>query len=65
MRTKLLPHLCHLEENFGIETKADLLDCLALDDKKSVNMPGVDEPFIDGAAAVQMMHPGIAIIFQD
>ncbi len=46
-------------------TKADLLDCLALDDKKSVNMPGVNATFIDGAAAVQMMHPGTAKTFQD
>ncbi len=46
-------------------TKADLLDCLSLDEKRSTNMPAVDATFIDGAAAVQMMHPGTAKTFQD
>ena len=46
-------------------TKADLLECFGLEEKLSTNKPVVDAKFIDGAAAVQMMHPGTAKTFQD
>ena len=46
-------------------TKADLLQCLALEDKQSVNAPVVDAKLYDGAAIVQMLHPGAEKTFQE
>ena len=44
-------------------TKADLLHCLEL--KETHNTPVVNAKFFDGAAVVNMLHPGTAKTFQD
>ena len=46
-------------------TKADLLHCLDLEEKQSVNAPIVDVKLFDGAAIVQMLKPGTAKTFQE
>ena len=46
-------------------TKADLLDCLELDEKQSSDMPVVDAKFFDGAAVVHMLCPKMAKTFQE
>ena len=46
-------------------TKADLLQCLALEEKQSVNSLIVDAQIYDGAAIVQMIIPGIAKTLQE
>ena len=46
-------------------TKADLLQCLALEEKQSVNAPIVDLKLYDGAEIVQMLNPGTAKTFQE
>lgn len=46
-------------------SKADLLQCLALENKQSVNAPIVDAKLYDGAAIVQMLQPGTAKTFQE
>ena len=45
--------------------KSDLLHCLELKDKQLLQAPVVDAKFLDGAAVVQMLHPGTARTFQD
>lgn len=45
--------------------KADLLECLELHEKQSINAPVVDAKFLDGAAVVQMLNTGMAKTFQD
>ena len=44
-------------------TKSDLLQCLDLKEKQ--HLPPVDAKFLDGAAVVQMLPPGLAKTFQD
>ena len=46
-------------------TKADLLHCLDLEEKQSVNTPIVDVKLFDGAAIVQILKPGTAKTFQE
>ena len=46
-------------------TKADLLDCLELDEKQSSDTPVVDAKFFDGAAVVHMLSPKMAKMFQE
>ena len=46
-------------------TKANLLQCLPLEEKQSVNAPIVDAKLYDGAAVVQMLNPGTAKTFQE
>ena len=45
-------------------TKADLLDCLGLEEIQSTNTPSVDAKLLDGAAIVQMLNPGTARAIQ-
>ena len=46
-------------------TKADLLRCLQLEEFQETNNPLVNAKIFDGAAIVQMLHPGTAKTFQD
>ena len=46
----------------SLGTKAD---CLGLHEKQSSNTSIVDATFLDGAAVVQMLNPGVAKTFQE
>ena len=61
---KAAPPTLFIEGGLRLGTKADLLQCLALEEKQSVNAPVVDAKLYDGAAVVQMLNPGTAKTFQ-
>ena len=46
-------------------TKADLLNCLELEEYQSTSTPVVEAKFLDGAAIVQTLDPGTAKSFQE
>jgi len=46
-------------------TKADLLNCLELEEHQSTSIPVVEAKFLDGAAIVQMLDPGTVKSFQE
>ncbi len=52
MRTRLLHHHCHWEENFTLVTKLTFLAALEM---QSTCAPAVDAKLLDGAAIVQML----------
>ena len=46
-------------------TKADLLDCLGVEEVQSTCSPAVDAKLHDGAAEIHMLNPGTARTFQE
>ena len=59
------PPLLSLGGKLRLGTKADLLDCLGLEEVQSTSSPAIDAKLLDGAAIVQMLTPGTARTFQE
>ena len=59
------PPLLSVGGKLCLGTKADLLDCLGLEEVQSTNSPAIDANLLDGAAIVQMLTPGTATTFQE
>ena len=49
-----------LEGKRSLGSKVDILPCLQVQTSASETSPLVDATFLDGAAVVQMLNPGIA-----
>jgi len=55
MRNQAAPPSLSLGGKLRLGNKADLLDCLGLEEMQSTHTPTVDIKLLDGAAVVQML----------